>query len=405
MIYRLLENSAAQGRWLACTPQLTPSYLVYCPWSAPQFIKARMSEFVSKRLQCLCGYVLPTNRVYDFNVNAAAEWSWNANGRSERDFALAWAMRQDVSDPEKAADWAVALGEVGWDVYGAGVPFEWALDRTGVTFKQGQPPRLGDGIFKYFPTREHFDRNLAVCNRAMRWAEELHAPAMIEETRVIRGLTQMLKGLYVIADLASVKQKLTDNQREQAADALALADAGCRDAREGVLAWMKLLSPENIQSTGRFAGTLNCLEPVVVQISDAARHMGVSDPNRIHRANRIGEWTGQDFATGATRQKKWEIDKTLLLPGGYQVAFHRHGNGSNAQIKWVALSAAPAADPARQTEICRVAREETTETHPAYNLSLQHHDPQQRYFLVVELDGGGESARCIGNATIRKLKN
>jgi hypothetical protein len=168
---------------------------------------------------------------------------------------------------------------------------------------------------------------------------------------------------------------------------------------------MKLLSPENIQSTGRFAGTLNCLEPVVVQISDAARHMGVSDPNRIHRANRIGEWTGQDFATGATRQKKWEIDKTLLLPGGYQVAFHRHGNGSNAQIKWVALSAAPAADPARQTEICRVAREETTETHPAYNLSLQHHDPQQRYFLVVELDGGGESARCIGNATIRKLKN
>ena len=63
MIYPLLEKYAAQGRWLGCYPQLTPSYLVICPWSGPQFIKARMSEFVSKRLQCLCGYVIPATRL------------------------------------------------------------------------------------------------------------------------------------------------------------------------------------------------------------------------------------------------------------------------------------------------------------------------------------------------------
>ncbi|MCX7429223.1 MAG: hypothetical protein NTW96_26800 [Planctomycetia bacterium] len=405
MIYPLLEKYAAQGRWLGCYPQLTPSYLVICPWSGPQFIKARMSEFVSKRLQCLCGYVIPATRLYDFNVTAAAEWSWNAAGRTERDFSLAWATRRGLSDPEKAADWAVMLGEVGWDVYGAAVPFEWVLGNTGVTFKQGQPPTLGSGIFKYFPTREHFDENLAVCDRAMRLAEELNEPAMIEETRVIRGLTQMLKGLYVMGEAASAGGQITTDQRQQAAAALVLADRGCRDAYDGLLAWTKLVSPEMIQPTGRYADMLNCLEPVVMQIAEAAVSLGVSDPNRIHRPQRIGEWTTQDFTAGTTCQKTWEISKAVVDSGRYQVVFHTKANSSYARIKSVAFVSSPTDDPARQTERSRETREDGTESPPKYNLSLDRRDPEQRYFIVVELDGGVESARCSGHVTIRKAKD
>jgi len=83
----------------------------------------------------------PDNRFYDFNVTAAAEWSWNAQGscfaakrkRSEREFALAWATRRRLSDPEKAADWATMRaigGKVGWDVYGSGIPYPQFFGRT-----------------------------------------------------------------------------------------------------------------------------------------------------------------------------------------------------------------------------------------------------------------------------------
>jgi hypothetical protein len=404
MIYPLLEEFAAKGGWLGCYPQLTPSYLVFCPWTGPQFIKARMSEFVSKRLECLCGYVIPTSRLYEFNVTAAAEWSWNAKGRSERDFALAWFTRQNVSDAKKAADWAVMLGEVGWDVYGSAVPFEWALGKTGVTFQQGQPPKLGNGVFLYYPTREHFDENLTVCNRAMELAEGLKQPAMIEETRVIRGLSQMLKSLYVMGEAAAIgKQHLASVQRQQAADAIVSADRGYRDAHDGLLAWAKLAAPEVVQSAGRYADTLNCLEPVVVQIAEAGEMLGISDPNRIYRPQRIGDWTAQDFVSGTACRKTWEITKAVAEAGRYQAVLHTNGNCSYARIKSVALVASPADNPSQQAQIFREAREAGTESHPKYVLSLSRRKPTQRYFVVVELDGGAESARCSGHVTLAKM--
>ena len=59
MIYPLLESYVAQGGWLGCYPQLTASWRIVCPWSGPQFIRYRLNEFASKKLQCLCGYATP----------------------------------------------------------------------------------------------------------------------------------------------------------------------------------------------------------------------------------------------------------------------------------------------------------------------------------------------------------
>ena len=39
------KQYAKDGGWLGCYPQLTASWRIVCPWSAPQFIKARMTEF------------------------------------------------------------------------------------------------------------------------------------------------------------------------------------------------------------------------------------------------------------------------------------------------------------------------------------------------------------------------
>ncbi len=100
MVYPLMADFAKQGRWLSCCPQYVGTWACLSPWSCPQFIKYRMTEFVNKGLKCTCGYVPSDNRFCDFNVTAVAEWSWNAHGRTEWEFAAAWATRRGLADPE-----------------------------------------------------------------------------------------------------------------------------------------------------------------------------------------------------------------------------------------------------------------------------------------------------------------
>lgn len=100
MIYPLLSEYAAKGRWLGCYPQINAAWRVVCPWSGPQFVKARSVEFADKKLKCVAWYAPGNNRLYDFNINAAAEWMWNSHGRDEHEFSAAWATRKGFKNPE-----------------------------------------------------------------------------------------------------------------------------------------------------------------------------------------------------------------------------------------------------------------------------------------------------------------
>lgn len=416
MIYPLLEEYAAKGGWLGCYPQLTASWRIVCPWSGPQFIKARMTEFVSKKLKCLCGYATPSNRFYEFNVTAAAEWSWNVNGRSEREFALAWATREGLADPEKAADWAVMLGPVGWDVYGSGVPFLWTFGKVDWLFTPNKMPELGKKYFTYFPTREHFDEDLAVCDRAMALAQELKAPALIEETRVIRGLVQMLKGMYLLACATAPANKMTDEDRNQAETALALVDEGSCAAHDGLLAWGIAVAPELAPGTkkapSRLNDTIKCVEDVMSQVSDIAINRGIKDPNRPYRTHTIGKWVTEDFKTGAAQTKTWEVTSYVSGAGVYKVYFYYDSGWYGAQIKRVALVSTPPDNPNKQTEVACDKHDGITGYSPRdtiYTLHLKEYDPKQKYFIVADLvgippDSPPDKQGCTGHVVMKKTK-
>ncbi len=416
MIYPLLEDYAARGRWLGCYPQLMSSWRLVCPWSGPQFIKALMSEFVDKRLRCLCAYTAPSNHFYAFNVTAAAEWSWNAHGRSEREFSLAWATRQRLSDPEKAADWAVTLGPVGWDVYGGVVPMIWIYGNAGAAIQPGKRPALGKGIFTYFPTPVHFDEDLAACDRAMHLAQQVQAPTLVEETRTIRGLVEMLKGVYVIADAAAAGKQMPPEQRQRAAAGLALAERGSRAAHDGLLAWGAAIAAECGSQTlnlhRNFRDAVDCVERAMTDVSDAAAGLDIPGPVRVYRVRRIGGWTTDDFATGPSQRKTWEVTRPMTEPGRYQVVFRHDSGGQGATIKRVTLVGSPAGNPAQQTELSCDAHQGLTGREPrnaAYKVFLSRHDPQQRYFIVADVDGVARNAppersRCVGHAEMRKQR-
>ncbi len=422
MIYPLLEEYAAKGGWLGCYPQLTASWRIVCPWSAPQFIRARMTEFVSKKLRCLCGYATPSNRFYDFNVTAAAEWSWNAGGRDEREFSAAWAVREGLSDPEKAADWAVMLGPVGWDVYGSRVPYSWVYGNIGGLLKAGRSPQLGSGIFTYFPTREHFDGNLAVCDRAMALARELKAPALVAETRVIRGVVRMLKGLYLLAGDTVKGDKMSPDEKAAAGASLALVDEGSREARDGLLAWGEAVASRLMaRPPSRFADTANCIEAVMSQVSDIVTGYGMQDPNRPYRSRQIGRWVTEDFKTGRDQTKTWEVTSFVAGPGRYQVYFQYEKGWYGAGIRRVRMVSAsalngarsgPAADPSQQKELACDDHEGITGHSPKdtlYALDLKEHDPARRYFIVADLRGvppnsPPDKQGCEGRVNMKKIK-
>ena len=410
MIYPLLEKYAADGRWLGCYPQLTASWRIVVPWSGPQFIKARMSEFAAKGLQCLCGYATPSSRFYDFNVTAAAEWSWNAHGRSEREFALAWATRQKLAEPEKAADWAVILGPVGWDVYGAHPLLHWIYHGTGELLRSGKRPRLGAGHFVYFPTKEHFDADLAACDRAMSLADAIGSPAITEETHVIRGLVGMLKGLYLMADATAAGTKMTAAERRQAADDLRLLDGANREARKGLLAWGNAVAPQCL--TCRFVDTVDCLDQVMTEASDAASRLGIPDPGRCYRVRRIGEWSNDTFRRGPAQQVTWPVSNFVTGPGRYEVAFHFDDRGwQGVEIRDVRLLAG-ATDAAPQKEVARDAHRGISRyqsENASYQLDLKTYNPKDRYFVIAQLVGArltgpNDRSASVGSATIRKCQ-
>jgi len=393
MIYPLLANYAAKGRWLGCYPQLTASWRIVCPWSGPQFIKYRMTEFVEKKLACLAGYATPNNRLYEFNVTAAAEWSWNAFGRSERDFALAWATRRGLKDPEAAADWAVMLGPVGWDVYGSGIPFPQFFGRADGMVAGGGKPVLGKGMFRYFPTVEHIDHDLAVCDKAMAIATRLADPAIVAETRIIRGYVQMVKAIYAIASQAATSRKPTYAQRVAMQHAMtALAKAGIDTARQ-LKHWEAIVG----QGAGgsRLIDSVDVTEKTVVGIGDALEPHGIRNVLKPYLRRDIGKWHTDEFQPKKQNiVKTFDVTDRVLTPGAYEVGFKYAGGWWGLAIARVALASAPADKPKQLTELSvdeHSGSAGARNRDNVFTVRLKQRDPALRYFIVANVRGNSSA--------------
>lgn len=389
MIYPLLEEYAAQGRWLGCYPQLTASWRIVCPWSGPQFIKYRMTEFVEKGLECLCGYATPNNRLYDFNVQAAAEWSWNSSGRGEHEFAAAWATREGLKDPDKAADWAVMLGPVGWDVYGARVPYSHFFGAAAKMVRDGAQPKLGEGMFRYIPSPEAFDERLDTCQAALALAQELEAPTLIAETQTIQGYVRMLKTIWQIASTVAGAETLAEPEKQQLQALMNELDAAALATAEAMQAWEAAAGPG--LGGGRFADTVQVAEQTSIDIGAALARYEVTDPGAPYRPHKIGGWEDDDFKPDQERiTKRWEVTEAVAATGTYEVRFDYTTGWWGLHMYRAALALAPAGDPDNLTEAVADEHEgvaaHRNENHN-YLLNLDDYSPDLLYFIIVDIQG------------------
>ena len=392
MIYPLLERYTAGGGWLGCYPQLTASWRITCPWSGPQFVKFRMQEFVEKRLKCLCGYATPDNRLYEFNVLAAAEWSWNSAGRDEREFSAAWATRRGIQDSDAAAEWAVTLGPVGWDVYGSRVPFSNFFGGATAMVAGRRKPKLGNGMFRYFPSVEHMDEDLAACTKAMAIAQRLNEPLLIAETQVIQGYLRMVQAIYSIAECVSTAKSPTYDQRVALQKDLGSLSVTGIETVKALETWERLCGNGSDVRIGgsRMIDTIDVTEQTVAGVARSLEGLGIRNSIGAYLREEIGKWATEDFDEEARVSKTFDVTHYLTAPGVYQVGFKYTSGWNGLSVFRVCLASAPADAPKKLTQLSVDEHQGTAAVRNranVYTVTLDKHDPTLRYCILADVRG------------------
>ena len=390
MIYPLLEQFAADGRWLGCYPQLTPSWRIVSPWSCPQFVKDRMTEFVDKRLVSLGGYVVPDNRLFDFNVTAAAEWGWNAHGRDERAFALAWATRAGFREPEAVADWAVLLGPVSWDIYGARL-VERYFFRPGTIERMARArtaPAFGEGMFRYLPDAEALQKNLEICRQAMHLAQRSGSSAIQAETQVVTSYYEMLDQLCQICGFLAEHKTVDDAGRQtlqNRMNAFALAGAVNTAALHD---WERAVAVG--AGSPRFRDGVQATEHTVAAVARALAPLGIRNPAQLFMDWQVGGWELEDFRDRAMIEKTFDVTEQVLATGTYRVTFQYTGGWNGVTTHRAALVAEPRDGSGEPVQVAVDEHHGSTghqSRNNTYSLRLETYDPALCYRLVVRFQG------------------
>ncbi len=274
--------AATSGRWIGVAPNLVASVGLTQPFSGPQFIHARMTEFVDAGLSGLIGYATPRVKYARFNVEAAAEWTWNAHGRTPAEFARSYAVRQGIPRPDLFARWTETLGPVAWDVYGSDWPSGMRRGHPGPVSKllpRGELPDLGAIKWGVYPapwgeirSPEQLAADVDAAGRALELAREIGEPEFIHETRVIHAYVEALAALRALKLLAPEGEVARADRDAAARAARRYVDAlGC--SADALRAWVCAVDPA--EGERLIKPTTALLDELIADMPEAMAAMGV----------------------------------------------------------------------------------------------------------------------------------
>lgn len=397
MIYPLLEEYTKKGRWLGVYPTLCANWLIVAPFSNPQFAHYRLTEFVDKGLQCLVGYVVPTNWLFPVNVEGAAEWSWNAHGRDVQEFTKAYATRHGMKDPDKFVQWTETLSQVSWDLYESRFPFleHYAKDTERVAggfVKRG----LGTSIFESFKTDARFDEDLALCERALRMADDLGDEASILETKIVRAYVQMLKAVWELGKVCHGDKGVDPQDRETAQKLLDLYSQGSNAITDLYPRWFETMAGQaGMEQPQRFMDTVNLVEVLSGRLGEMMEKFGFEDKDKPYRIHVIGQWKTEDFEQQQGQERRLDVTPFVVGSGTYLFQPKYRSGSLGLSASRVSLISFPRDKPDD-------AREEAVDKHTChagawcegdiYTLELQEHAPNRGYAVVANIHGGKTTA-------------
>lgn len=269
-----LREAVDEGRYVGVCMNLCGEVSLCEPFTGAAFIRYRMKELADKGVSGLLGFAHPLLTHNAFNLEAAAEWSWNSDGRTTRDFAHSYAVRKGIENPDTFAEWSETIGPVAWDVYGSQWPAGEAkksLERTSQQVSKGSLPELGYVLWDCYPKPwgdiksirqlEDDARNAA---RAVELAKTMGDEALLYESLIIQGYIDSLRALY---DLRGVVTE--DGVSEENAD---VAKGGFAEYLRGLDQARRYL-PMWEAKMPRHAGTAALTKPAVELITEMIEEM------------------------------------------------------------------------------------------------------------------------------------
>jgi len=326
MIYPLLEAFARSGRWLGVYPQVTNAWRTVTPFTGPQFIRARMTEFVEKKLSNVIIYAVPSNDLHDFNVTAAAEWLWNNKGRDEAAFAQAWARAHGIGEPDRFAEWAVAVGPVGWKLAGSRTAITLIGD-TGAAYMKGDHPfGFGEWILGAIVSEEEMTSLKRQAADALDRAMALgYAPA-IAESRIHRAYLNLADGLRILSQAPASATSDTARYRSAFED----VDAAARTLDVDHAAWARTVAPGPLHS--RLVDTMASGFRAANAAVEVLHRLGIPDPEPAFRSKKVGGWTDADFARECATTATFDISDAWCGAGPYVLTFEYRGGLHGVRI-------------------------------------------------------------------------
>ena len=186
----------------------------------------------------------------------------------EGEFARAYATRKGMKNPELFAEWAVSHGDVSWNIYGSEVPFEFTpvFGMAMRMIENKVPPILGEDMFRYFPTFDHFDRALAVCDHNVEIAHELDDPSVLLETLVVRDYISLTRELYTITKLTFHQEASDKFSRDEVESSFKRIEEARLGIHDSLLRWEALFGED--AGGGRLSNTLKMTDDIVLLLKE-----------------------------------------------------------------------------------------------------------------------------------------
>jgi hypothetical protein len=277
MISTPVASYAARGRYAGVVPIVSAFVKLLHPFTGAAFIHYRMNEFADKGLSGLIGYATPAVRYSRFNVEAVAEWSWHASGRSTREFAWSWAIREGLPDPDRFADWAELIGPVEWDLYGSDWPLgerrQWP-GPVAARLRSGTLPGLGrvHGAFRgpwgQIKSLEQFDRDVKAAAQALSLARAMGREEFRYESLVAHGYITALRALFELKQVVR-SGAVAPADREEARAQFRLYLEGLTQAVAALREWATCVSgkPDGVEAS------VALVEKAIADMGDLARDL------------------------------------------------------------------------------------------------------------------------------------
>ena len=319
MIYPLLEAFARSGRWLGVYPQVTNAWRTVTPFTGPQFIRARMTEFVEKKLSNVITYAVPSNDLHDFNVTAAAEWLWNNKDRDETAFARAWACANGIGDPDRFAEWAVAVGPAGWKLAGSRTAIT-LIGETGAAYMKGDHPfGFGEWILGAIASQEEMTSLKRQAADALDLAMALGYGPAIAESRIHQAYLNLADGLRILSQAPASVTSDTARYRAAFED----VDTAARTLDVEHAAWARSVAPGPFHS--RLIDTMASGFRAADAAVEVLHRLGIPDPGPAFRSKKVGSWTDADFANECAATVTLDPADAWYGAGPYVLTFEYHG--------------------------------------------------------------------------------